>query len=89
MAMDMQGAPVTETATDIVLPDLLKLTAAAVAPAEAVLEQALEKLRETVSEDGRVSAALLEANQSAAHGVAWLATYVEALRQMQNWAERT
>ncbi len=41
-----------------------------------------------VTEDGKVSGALLEANQTAAHGLAWLATYVEALRQMQGWAER-
>ncbi|MDU8927097.1 acyl-CoA dehydrogenase family protein [Alisedimentitalea sp. MJ-SS2] len=74
--------------TDIILPDLLKLTAAAVDPAQSVLDKALEKLRDAVSKDGRVSAGLIEANQGAAHGVAWLATYVEALRQMQKWAER-
>jgi (2S)-methylsuccinyl-CoA dehydrogenase len=41
-----------------------------------------------LSVDGRVSGALLEENQTAAHGLAWLATYVESLRQMQAWAER-
>jgi hypothetical protein len=35
-----------------------------------------------------VSRALLEANQTATHGLAWLATYVESLRQMQAWAKR-
>jgi (2S)-methylsuccinyl-CoA dehydrogenase len=70
------------------LPDLLSLTRAAVAPAEALLETAKERLRTQVTENGRVSGALLEANQTAAHGLAWLATYVEALRQMQGWAER-
>ncbi|WP_322865112.1 acyl-CoA dehydrogenase family protein [Aquicoccus sp. G2-2] len=74
--------------TDIILPDLLTRTKAAIAPCEAVLEQALARLRETVSEGGKVKAPLIEANQTAAHGVAWLATYVEALRQMQAWAER-
>ncbi|MDQ2091194.1 acyl-CoA/acyl-ACP dehydrogenase [Marimonas arenosa] len=74
--------------TDIVLPDLLTLTAAAVPAAEAVFDAALARLRDTVTEDGRVSARLIEANQTAAHGVAWLATYVESLRQMQNWASR-
>ena len=29
----------------------------------------------------------MEENQTAAHGLAWLATYVESLRQMQKWAE--
>ena len=41
-----------------------------------------------VSVDGRVSGGKLEENQNAAHGLSWLATYVEALRQMQNWATR-
>jgi (2S)-methylsuccinyl-CoA dehydrogenase len=70
------------------LPDLLTLTAAAVAPAQAVLDAARASLRDMVSADGRVSGGLIEANQTAAHGLAWLATYVESLRQMQNWAEK-
>ena len=75
-------------ATDAILPGLLGLTAAAVSPAEAILETARERLRARVSEDGRVSGRLVEGNQTAAHGLAWLATYVEALRQMQAWAEK-
>jgi (2S)-methylsuccinyl-CoA dehydrogenase len=34
-----------------------------------------------------VSADLIEQNQTAAHGLAWLATYAQSLRQMQKWAE--
>ena len=30
----------------------------------------------------------VEAEQTPAHGLAWLAPYVEALRQMQGWARR-
>ncbi|MDK3020220.1 acyl-CoA dehydrogenase family protein [Pseudodonghicola flavimaris] len=75
----------TQTA---ILPDLLTLTGAVIAPAEAVLASAKAKLRDLVSEGERVSAALLEQNQAAAHGLSWLATYVEALRQMQAWAGR-
>jgi (2S)-methylsuccinyl-CoA dehydrogenase len=74
--------------TPVILPDLLTLTRAAVAPAEALLATATERLRSGLTENGRISGALLEANQTAAHGLAWLATYVEALRQMQAWAER-
>lgn len=37
---------------------------------------------------GRVDAARLEARQFAAHGLAWQATYVEALRQTLGWADR-
>jgi (2S)-methylsuccinyl-CoA dehydrogenase len=75
-------------AGSIILDDLLDLTGKAVAPAESVLEQARENLRGKVVVDGRVSGGLVEANQTAAHGLAWLATYVESLRQMQNWATR-
>jgi (2S)-methylsuccinyl-CoA dehydrogenase len=72
----------------VILPDLLALCGAAVAPAEALLATATERLRAELSVDGRISGALLEANQTAAHGLAWLATYVESLRQMHAWAER-
>ena len=74
-------------AQDTLLPDLLTLTGAAVAPAESLLAKAIERVRTDVSSAGRVSAQLLEGNQTAAHGLAWLATYVESLRQMQKWAE--
>ena len=74
-------------AQDTLLPDLLTLTGAAVAPAESLLAKAIELVRTDVSTEGRVSAQLLEENQTAAHGLAWLATYVESLRQMQKWAE--
>ncbi|QYX55792.1 acyl-CoA dehydrogenase family protein [Roseovarius sp. SCSIO 43702] len=70
------------------LDDLLTLTRAALPAAEQVLNLATESLRGMVTVEGRVSGARIEANQSAAHGLAWLATYVEALRQMQAWADR-
>ncbi|ETX13962.1 acyl-CoA dehydrogenase [Roseivivax halodurans JCM 10272] len=70
------------------LPDLLALTGAAIAPAEEVLEIAKARVRGLVEEDGRVSGRRVEEHQTAAHGLAWLATYVEALRQMHAWAEK-
>ncbi|CUH79022.1 Acyl-CoA dehydrogenase [Tritonibacter multivorans] len=71
----------------IVLPELLKLTGAALPPLEALFETARASVRDMVSEGDRVSGALVEANQYAAHGLSWLATYVYSLRQMQRWAE--
>ncbi len=71
-----------------ILPDLLALTGAAIAPVETVFEAARSSVRDLVSKDGRVSGGLIEANQTAAHGLAWFATYLESLRQMQGWAER-
>ena len=70
------------------LPDLLTLTKAAIAPVETLFERARDRLRASLSVDGRISATLVEQNQTAAHGLAWLATYLESLRQMQVWAEK-
>lgn len=72
----------------IVLPELLTLTAAAIAPLEATLEAARIAVRADVTQEGRVSGQLIEENQTAAHGLAWLATYVYSLRQMQQWADK-
>jgi len=71
----------------VILPDLLTRTAEAVHATEATLAKATARVREMVVEDGRVSGTLIEVNQTAAHGLAWFATYVESLRQMQKWAE--
>ena len=77
-----------ETDQSVLLPDLLELTGAAVGPCADLLETARALLREKLSVEGRIDAGLLEEHQTAAHGLAWLATYVESLRQMQDWAER-
>jgi len=55
---------------------------------DALLDDAKGALRAQVSEGGRISTALLDRHQRAGHGLAWLATYVEALRQMDAWAGR-
>ncbi|MGB3146877.1 MAG: acyl-CoA dehydrogenase family protein, partial [Paracoccaceae bacterium] len=73
---------------NVILPELLSLTAAALPPVEAILVKATEGLRARVIRDGRVSAAALEENQFSAHALSWLATYVESLRQMRAWAGR-
>ena len=75
-------------AEPIILGDLLALTGAAIVPVEGLLEQATASVREKVTTDGRISGAAMDAEQTATHGLAWLATYTEALRQMQNWATR-
>ncbi|MEO1549323.1 MAG: acyl-CoA dehydrogenase, partial [Pseudomonadota bacterium] len=72
--------------TTVVLADLTKLTAATLPPCEALLERAKQALSDRVSTGARISGKALEADQYAAHGLAWLATYVESLKQMQAWA---
>ena len=72
----------------IIVEDLLKLTAEALPPVDGILDQAKASVRALVSVDGRVSNALVEANQTAAHGLAWLATYAQSLNQMHLWGEK-
>ena len=74
--------------TDPRLPDLMALTAAALPAVDDILARAKTHLRATVTEGDRISARLIEENQTAAHGFAWLATYAQALHQMQAWADK-
>ncbi|MFG5384074.1 acyl-CoA dehydrogenase family protein [Yoonia sp. R2-816] len=85
MPHDGQDMPITQGP---VLADLLTLTGATLPAVDDVLSRAKAAVAGLVSEDGRVSGQLIEAHQTAAHGFAWLATYAQALRQMQNWAMR-
>jgi len=85
MAHDGQEMPLN---TDQSLDRLLPLTAAALVPVDNILAMAKTKVRALVSENGRIDATLVEEHQTAAHGFAWLATYADALRQMQKWAEK-
>jgi len=71
-----------------VMEGLLEHVSAVIAPLDTLLAAATDRVRATVSADDKVQAALLEEQQRAAHGLAWLATYVEAIRQMQAWAQR-
>ena len=69
-------------------PDLLPLAQAAVAAVDALLSDAKAAVRRRVAPDGPLTAALLDREQRAAHGLAWLATYVEAIRQLAAYAGR-
>jgi (2S)-methylsuccinyl-CoA dehydrogenase len=60
---------------------LLARCGEAVAAAARILHLARSAVRGATGDD-------LEAAQAATHGLAWLATYVEALRQMLGWARR-
>ncbi len=74
--------------TGRVLPNLLQACGAALQAARQFRALANTAVAGRVSADGRVDAGLLETEQFAAHGFAWLATYVTALEQMLAWAER-
>jgi (2S)-methylsuccinyl-CoA dehydrogenase len=75
-----------ENSTTIV--DLLDKTREASAALNVLFETAREQMKSEVVVDGKTSGKLLEDNQDAAHGLAWLATYSTAMQQMQSWAEK-
>ncbi len=60
----------------------------AVQAVEAILDDARRSVAERVTRDGRVAPRILDREQRAAHGLAWLATYVDAIRQLGAYAER-
>jgi (2S)-methylsuccinyl-CoA dehydrogenase len=60
----------------------------ALAGLEALLADATAKVRGRVVVEGHAVSRLIDREQRAAHGLAWLATYVEALRQLVAYAER-
>ncbi len=55
---------------------------------EALLGIARKNVKLRVLKDGRIASALMEQEQRATHGLAWLATYVEALKQLNAYGER-
>jgi (2S)-methylsuccinyl-CoA dehydrogenase len=55
---------------------------------EALFADARRSVAERVLRDGRPNARAMDREQRATHGLAWLATYVEAVRQMTDYAER-
>ena len=56
--------------------------------AEAVLAEATASVRQRVTAANGMDDRLLDREQRATHGLAWLATYVESVRQLAAYAER-
>jgi (2S)-methylsuccinyl-CoA dehydrogenase len=75
------------SASDL-LGEALALTGPALDAAEAVLAAAKRRLEATVAPAGTLDPERLDVHQFAAHGFAWLATYVTALRELRRWAAR-
>ncbi|MCA0273451.1 MAG: acyl-CoA dehydrogenase family protein [Proteobacteria bacterium] len=70
------------------LSNLIALADAALPEIGVVLAGATANLRARVDAKGKVSGAALEEHQFSAHALSWVATYVEALKQMRGWAGR-
>ena len=68
--------------------ELIATLGQVVAAVDALFADARRAVAERVMQDGRAVPRALDREQRAAHGLAWLATYVEALRQLAAYAER-
>ena len=80
--------PVAATRSAPAKSDLLPLMEEAERTAEALLTEAAAAIRPRVMQGGRISGEALDREQHAAHGLAWLATYVEIVRQLSAYAKR-
>jgi (2S)-methylsuccinyl-CoA dehydrogenase len=76
------------TAGSVVLPNLIELCQEAASNSERLLGRAAAAVRAKVLENGSLSAEAIEREQHACHGLAWLATYAEAVKQMAAYARR-
>jgi (2S)-methylsuccinyl-CoA dehydrogenase len=77
-----------ESATDLAPGKLISLLESASEASSALRDSALKAVVAKVVLGGRIDGPALEAEQHAAHGLAWLATYVEAIRQLADYAKR-
>src|SRR5262249_12267689 len=68
--------------------DVVDLAQEASAALDALLADAMAKVRERVVVEGHVVGRLFDREQRATHGLAWFATYVEAVRQLGAYAAR-
>ena len=68
--------------------ELIELSREATAALDALLADAVRKVGERVVVEGHPVARLFDREQRATHGLAWLATYVEAVRQLAAYTER-
>jgi (2S)-methylsuccinyl-CoA dehydrogenase len=69
-------------------PGLILLLAEAAEAAAGLRDRATEGVAAKVTASGKIDAEALEREQHAAHGLAWIATYVEALQQLASYANR-
>jgi (2S)-methylsuccinyl-CoA dehydrogenase len=67
---------------------LIALARGATSAVEALLAEATAAVRQRVMVGNSMDDGLLDREQRATHGLAWLATYVESIRQLAAYAER-
>jgi (2S)-methylsuccinyl-CoA dehydrogenase len=85
---DLTAAETVRGSEAPTVPELIPLLESATEAAAALRDRAVEAVAAKVSSGGKIDGAVLEREQRAAHGLAWIATYVEAIRQITDYARR-
>ena len=80
--------PTAASRTALADPELVELAREASTALDALLADATGKVRERVVVEGNLVGRLFDREQRATHGLAWFATYVEAVRQLAAYAAR-
>ena len=71
-----------------VMSDLIVAMKDAVTSVEAFGEDAKSAMKDKLAPSGKPDRKALDLHQHAAHGLSWVITYVETLREVSHWAER-
>ncbi len=75
-------------ADSIVIADLRTVVRQAASDAEAYFLALRKSVAEKVAPGGKVDRKKIDEEQRATHGLAWVLTYVETLKETANWADR-
>ncbi|HPN06059.1 MAG TPA: acyl-CoA dehydrogenase family protein [Hyphomonadaceae bacterium] len=78
----------TNTAESIVIADLRAVIRQAASDAEAYFVALRKSVAATVAPGGKVDRKKIDEEQRSTHGLAWVLTYVETLKETANWADR-
>ena len=74
--------------TSPVMDGLIEAMKEAVISLEAFGEDAKASMKQRLAPGGKPDRKALDLHQHAAHGLSWVITYVETLRETAHWAER-
>jgi (2S)-methylsuccinyl-CoA dehydrogenase len=73
---------------DVIVADLRGTLRRAASDAEAYFVELRKSVAGRVAPGGKVDRRLIDVEQRATHGLAWVLTYVETLKETANWADR-
>jgi (2S)-methylsuccinyl-CoA dehydrogenase len=76
------------SSSSLELPDLLRSCGTALESASSYATRAHAAVQALIAPGGKLDAERLTRHQFQAHGLAWIVTYVTALRQLLGWAQR-